>query len=426
MHPPHLARFLPLLATCAFAGEVLAQMPTDAVIVLEATSSATELNYRLVDLFGRGNTPVRGQSAFLQPPPVSVATDPAQAGAFWFQANPSSLAGTWRCDVGSLATITQSTWGAWLRTAGERVECGLSTVFTLRAGVVEACAKAAGAPQTPTTLFTLPQAIDLAVQEPLLYVASFDPNTPSALVEYHLTTGTQRIVGSYLGVRAIAVSPVTGELLLGTVSGDLVTVDAANGAVTSTTPATTGPLVAVGYSRFGTKVYATSNELWSELGPQQPIYTSTRPITDLGVTRLPTASVVAFGNGCGLGTTARWAATGLPLRGNSGFQLQLRGGVANAFTLFALGTSRAFASQLGVPLPFDLQPLGAPGCPLLVDPQTSLFRTTNVAGEAVVPVPIPNAQSLVGFEFAAQWLLPDPSSGSLGLAVTEGAAFVVR
>jgi hypothetical protein len=49
--------------------------------------------------------------------------------------------------------------------------------------------------------------------------------------------------------------PVTGELLLGTVNGDLVTVDAASGAVTSvtsTTPATTGPLVAFGYSRFGT------------------------------------------------------------------------------------------------------------------------------------------------------------------------------
>lgn len=426
MHPPRLARFLPLFASCGFAGDLLAQMPTDAVLVLEATSSATELNYRLVDLFGRGSTPVRGQNAFLQPPPVSVATDPGQAGAFWFQANPLSFAGTWRCDVGSLATITQSTWGAWLRTAGERVECGQSSVFTLRAGVVEACAKASGAPLPPTTLFTLPQAVDLAVQEPLLYVASFDPNAPSALVEYHLTTRTQRIVGSYLGVRAIAVSPITGELLLGTAGGDLVTVDATTGAVTSTTPAGIGPLVAVGYSRFGTKVYASSNELWSELGPQNPIYTSNRPITDFGVTRLATASVVAFGDGCGLGTTARWAATGLPLRGNVGFTLQLRGGAVNAFALFALGTSRTFASQLGVFLPFDLQPYGAPGCPLLVDPQTSLFRATNGSGEAAVTVPIPNAPSLVGSEFAAQWLLPDPSTGSLGLAVTEGAAFVVR
>lgn len=426
MHTPRFARFLPLVATCGLSGAAMAQLPTDAVVVLEATTSVTDLNYRLVDLFGRGNTQVRGQNAFLQPPPVSVATDPTQAGAFWFQASPASFAGTWRCDVGSLATITQSTWGAWLRTAGERVECGANTVFTLRAGVVEACVKAAGAPQTPSVLFTLTNAIDLAVQEPFLYVATYDPNAPSALVEYNLTTRTQRTVGSYLGVRAIAISPTNGELLLGTVGGDLVTVDPTTGAVSNTTPAGIGPLVAVGYSRFGTKVYASSTELWSEVGPLQPIYTSPLLITDIGVTKVATASVVAFGNGCGRGTQARWAAVGLPLLGNAGFQLHLRGGVANSFALFALGTNRTFASQLGVFLPYDLQPYGAPGCTLLVDPQTTLFRTTNAAGEAGVTVPIPNAPSLVGSEFAAQWFVPDPSTGSLGLASTEGAAFVVR
>lgn len=426
MPTPRHRRLLPAFAVASLPGLVPAQLPTDAAVVLEATTVTVDPNYRIVDLFGRGHSTMRGQNVFLQPPPVSVATDPGTAGAFWFQANPASFAGTWRYDVGSLASITRSTWGAWLRTAGERVECGASMVFTLRAGSVESCRKAAGAPQTPTLLFVQPNAIDLAVREPLLYVASFDPGLPAALVEYDISTRTSRTVGSYADVRAIAIAPTGTELLLGTGSGDLITVDVATGATTGTTPTNLGAIVAVGYSRVASKVYASSTELWSELVPTQPIYRSSLPIVDFGVTTVPTASVVLFGTGCGAGQNAGWAANGLPLLGTTGFQLQLRAGVASSFALFALGSSRTFAGQLAVQLPYDLQPFGAPGCPLLVDPQTTLLRPTNATGEAAVTIPIPNVPNLVGSEFAAQWFVPDAGTGTLGVASTEGAAFVLR
>lgn len=421
-----LLRSLQLLTGCCLLGTATAQLPTDAVVVLEATTNVQDSNYRLVDLFGRGSSTIGGQNVFLQPPPVSVTTDPNQPGNFWFQANPSSLAGTWRYSVGSLARINQAVWGAWLRTAGERVESGSTQVFTLRGGVVESCLKSATAPQTPVVLFTLGNAIDLAVKEPFLYVASFDPSAPSPLVEYNLGTGSQRTVGTYVGVRAIAASPVTSELLLGTATGELTTIAIATGAVVTTVNPGLGPIVAVGFSRFGTRVYANSTELWSEVEPTRPIYVSSRPIVDFGVTQAPTASVATFGSGCGRGLTTSWAATGLPTLGNTTFELGLRSAPASSAALLALGTSRTVAPQLGVALPYDLQLYGAPGCLLLVDPQVFLLRITNGAGDSNVTVPIPNAPSLAGAEFTAQWFVPDPSTGSLGLASTEGVAFVIR
>jgi hypothetical protein len=402
---------------------LVAQVPTDSCLVLEVPAGAMGLAYRVVDVAGLGQTPLRGQSVFLQPGPTSVAVDPSQPSQFFFQAATTSLPGTWRSEVGALATLGQSTWGPWLQAAADRVDVGATRVVTLRGGVVESCQRTATAPQPPVILFQLPNASDLAVREPFVYVASLDVANPSPLVEFDLNTGAQRVVGSYQGVRSIALSPGGGELLLGTTNGDLTTVSVATGAVLQTGNPQLGPIVAVGYSRFGTRLYATATELWSDLYLSGPIHVSTTAIVDFGVATTPVASVTPFGQGCGLGASLRWANAGLPTLGNSVFRLGVRQAPPATVVLLVLGDSRGAAAQLGVLLPFDLAPFGAAGCLLLADPQAIVPLLTNGQGAVDQSIPIPPTASLAGAEYAAQWFLADASVGSFGLAGSEGVAF---
>lgn len=411
---------------CLLAAAVAAQIPTDAAVVLESTLNITSPNFQLVDALGRGTTTVRGQNVFLQPGPVSVAVDPTNPANFFFQASPLSFAGTWRCETTTLATIRQSVWGAWLRAPGQRVEAGATQVFTLRDGVVEAWVKTASAPQTPVTLFTLQGAIDLAVREPFLYVASFDASFAVPLVEYNLLSNTQRTVGSYPGVSAIAASPTSAELLLGSDSGALTQIDPATGNVLNSTNPRQGPILAVGYTSRGVRLYATGNALFSEAVTSGPIYQTQTTILDFGVGLAPTASIVPYGTGCGAGAAAAWSSSGLPTLGNQGFQLGLQSAPLRSVAVLALGTDRQFSSVLGAALPFDLGPLGAVGCSVLADPQVTFALATTSGGSATLPLPIPASLRLGGRELAAQWFVPDNSIGPLGLATSEGAALAVR
>ncbi len=412
-----------VLLSCVLSAMAAAQVPTDTVLVLESTTAFLLPNYRLVDVLGRGVTTVRGQNVFMLPSPVSVATDPISTGRFFFHANPSSLAGTWRSEVSALARIGQSMWGPWSQVAGERVEVGDTQIFLLRNGIVDVVAKAGG---QPTQLLQLANATDIAVVDPFLYVASHGASSPAPVIEWNLSTGTQRTVGNYLGVRSLAASRLTAELCLGLDSGDLQRVDVATGAVTSTIPTGLGAIRSVGFTRFGTVVYSNGVELWSEVVANGPIYTSPTSIVDFGVAIALGASVTPFGEGCGVAAAATWAAASLPTLGNAAFMLGLRNGPGNALAVLSLGDSRTLSPVLGVALPFDMQAIGAVGCDLLVDPQVLLLHVTSAIGEADQIVPIPNSVSLVGSEYCGQWFVSDPMVGSLGLAGTEGVTFVVR
>jgi hypothetical protein len=415
----HALALAPMLTTA-----LLAQVPTDAIVVLE-TGTAIGQNYTYVDVLGRGITPVLGQNVLLQPPPVSVAVDPTGATNFFFQANPSSLAGTWRFNTGLLGNITQAQWGSWLRTAGERVEVGTTRVFTLRSGAVESYAKAPTPQIVPATLlFNLPGAVDLAVLEPFVYVVSDNAGT-ATVVEYDLTTAGQRTIGTYGSARSIAVSPFGGELTLGLQSGDLQRIAISNGAVLATTTTGLGALLAVGYARLGTLVWTDGQQLWSELVPNAPLYVSSTGIRDFGVASWPVATATPYGTGCARGATVTWSVPSAPALGNAAFALGLRNGVPTSFALLAVGIDRAQAPSIGQTLPYDLQLLGAPGCRLLVDPAVLTLRATNVFGETDQPLPIPATPTLAGLEVVAQWLVPDNTVGTLGLATSPALAAAI-
>lgn len=410
-----------LLTASFLAMPALAQIPTDAVLVLEQTNTISAPNYRLVDARGGGTWVATNQSVFLQPSPVSVAVDPLAADTFWFEAATTSFAGTWRAQFGALGALGLSAWGGWFQSAGQRIEVGSTRVFRIANGVVDACGRLQGA-AAPAPLFALPGAVDLAVQGARLYVATGS----GPLVEYDTTTTQQRTVGSYSGVTALAASPVVPELCLGLQNGDLLRVDIATGAVLTTTPTGLGAIVALGYTRFGTLVWADATQLWSELVPTAPVYTAATAIRDFGVAAVPTASSVPFGAGCGAATAARWTVSGAPTLGSAGFQLGLAAAPGSTLALLALGQSRFFATQLGVPLPFDLGLLGAANCRLLADPAVALAYVTSPGGNAAQTLPIPNQPALAGLEFVGQWFIADATVGPLGIAGTAGLAFVPR
>lgn len=402
----------------ACATSLLAQVPTDTVLVLRNTPN-NALNFAIADVFGRGTTEVENQNVLLTPPPNSVASDPS-SGDFFFL-SPSLFAGAWRVTLGPLARFQSSVWGAWQQQAGERVEVGALRVLTLRSGNVESRPKSAGSPGPAQLLFTLAGAVDLAVAEPLVYAAT--GNGP--LVEFDLNTSTTRTVGSYGGVRCVARSPVAPELCLGLVSGDLERIDVVTGASLGTVPTGLGALVAVAYTRFGTLVCADSQSVWSELSPSAPIFTSSTTIFDLDVARFQVASSSPYGSACGAVTGSSWNVVGAPAVGSAGYTVGLRDGVPASFAVLALGDNRAASSLLGAPLPIDLSALGAPGCLLLVDPLVLLAQPSNVFGEADQPLPIPAAPILSGVEWSAQWVQPDPLIGPFGLVTTRGLAIAI-
>lgn len=408
------------LAAWSCALPIAAQTPIDHALVLEAPTVVNVPNYRFVDVFGAGGATLRNQSVWLQPPPVSVAVDPVDAAFFYFAANTASIPGVWRSQVGLLGAIGTSQWGSWFQGAATRIEVGATRVYALRNGNLESCSRVpGGAP--PVVHFTAPGLVDLAVAGARVYVAS-----PSTVVEVDTATASVRQVGAYAGVRALAASPVANELCLGMQNGDVVRVDATTGAVLATTSTGLGPLVAVGYTRLGTTLWADAAQVWSELAPGGPIHVATDPIVDFGVGVAPAATVQPFGVGCAAGAAATWTTAGAPTLGNAQFALGCAGAPGSALCLLALGLGRYSAPALGVPLPFDLAAVGAPGCALRVDPETVVARIATASGAAQVGVPIPTLPALAGLQGHGQWFLADPSTGPLGLAAMPGVTFVLR
>ena len=410
------------LSTCVLlTAAATAQMPHDHALVLETTTAFYVPNYRIVDLFGGGYTIVHNQNVYSLPSPVSVATDPMAPGHYFFQTNPSSLAGTWRQNLGMTATAQQAMWGPWQQGPASRVRVGTNQVFTLQNGLVRATARAGSGPIT--NILTVPGAIDLASIGSKLWVVANQAGT-SPLIEFDLVTSVQRLVGTYSGARSLAVSPTQLEACLGLDNGQLQRIDIASGAVTSLQPGnpTSAPIIAVGYSRFATLAWADAQNAWSEL-TTGPIYTAAATIVDLGVGTATTASAVPFGMGCGLGSGSQWITAGLPTLGNANFQIGMSVWPFQPLAILALGTSRVQSSVLGSGLPFDLGLFGAPGCDLLVDPQTLLAYAA--ISSVQQPVPIPNTPALAGASFFAQ-LFVSSNQNALGLDGTPGLALTIQ
>ncbi|MEM7203997.1 MAG: VCBS repeat-containing protein [Planctomycetota bacterium] len=107
------------------------------------------------------------------------------------------------------------------------------------------------------------------------------------------------------------------------------------------------------------------------------------------------------------GTVSSQTVTGEPLVFN------VRSAPFDALSVVDLGVARASLS---------LQPVGAPGCELALNPLAIMLTRTDFTGRASASLPIPADPTLVGGQLTAQWFVVDPVANPLGLAGSQGVA----
>jgi hypothetical protein len=91
----------------------------------------------------------------------------------------------------------------------------------------------------------------------------------------------------------------------------------------------------------------------------------------------------------------------------------------NAIGVAAIGSQGVGGSWNGIPLPFDLTPLGAPGCAWHVSVLYMIGLAANASGGASWPQQtIPNDPSLAGAAFYDHAAFVDPLANAMGLVTT--------
>lgn len=91
---------------------------------------------------------------------------------------------------------------------------------------------------------------------------------------------------------------------------------------------------------------------------------------------------------------------------------------AGALTTLILGTTES-GSAGGWTLPFELGPLGAPGCWLSTDPAGTFFQVAQGDGSAAYTFQVPNVPAGLGFWFRYQAGALEAAANPLGLVTSE-------
>lgn len=134
-----------------------------------------------------------------------------------------------------------------------------------------------------------------------------------------------------------------------------------------------------------------------------------------------TPSYSSYGAGClgSLGTPVS-TSTGLPVGGQL-HTFDVTNVAPNNILVLVLGFSDALQGSL--PLPFDLAPIGAPGCQLLASTDILNLTAADSLGHGSFPWAVPTG--FVGFQFFTQWAVLDSGANPFGFAFSEGRACVL-
>lgn len=97
---------------------------------------------------------------------------------------------------------------------------------------------------------------------------------------------------------------------------------------------------------------------------------------------------------------------------------------ANAPLAPLIGFSNTMTSG-GIPLPFSLAGLGAPGCQLAVDPLVSLSALATSFGTYSFALSVPSTASLAGLVLYTQVLTIDPPANTFGLTSSDAGAMIL-
>jgi hypothetical protein len=94
-------------------------------------------------------------------------------------------------------------------------------------------------------------------------------------------------------------------------------------------------------------------------------------------------------------------------------------------SVYSLHVGAGTSSWLGIPLPFPLDNLGAPGCSLLVEFPVVISRPTGSSGVDTLSANIPNDTVFYGLRFYAQALIFDLFANNLGVVTSNGASTTI-
>jgi hypothetical protein len=274
-----------------------------------------------------------------------------------------------------------------------------------------------------TLLAPLADPVDVAILGSKAYANSYTSGQ-STILEHDLVAGTTRTLGTYGGIRCLAV--LGGALVAGTDVGDLVGIDPVTGQSGLLLPTGKPNHVAVGVVLGSLIVFATSLDVWSVANPSTPLYTAQGAITDLEIGVHDRASFFRYGKGC-TGTGAQgpvFQYVNLPSIGNANFTLAVRGGRPSSPAVLLVGLSR---TRFGATtLPFKLDSVGMPGCELLVAPVADGTVGLDPLGAGSFVLPVPATGLPKGAELNSQWFVLDAGANPLGVSASEGAVAIVR
>ena len=108
--------------------------------------------------------------------------------------------------------------------------------------------------------------------------------------------------------------------------------------------------------------------------------------------------------------------TGSSRLGNS-FTVDLANARPGAALLFGGFRNDSFRST--VSLPWEMGPVGAPGCHVYVDAPLILGAGVNGSGNASLPFAVPRDAALVSGKFYSQYVPLDPPANALGFTTSN-------
>jgi hypothetical protein len=126
--------------------------------------------------------------------------------------------------------------------------------------------------------------------------------------------------------------------------------------------------------------------------------------------------ILCFKTSGGGGAIPQLTANGVPKIGAS-YQLVVNQAKTNSIGLLFFGFSKTTWS--GIPLPFSLAVVGAPGCNVLASGEIVVVVNTNAAGIGTYNANVPNDPNLCKGILYNQVFVFDPTANSLGFVATN-------
>ncbi len=288
--------------------------------------------------------------------------------------------------VSPIYSYAQGEGAFGMTTDGRYVYAGLNPRQVVRIDLID--------PSQRTPLITLPSTVfDVLMAMAMLpdgslLVARGNPLTSASLLQIDTQSGliVQSHVLPVTGVRAMAVDPLTGEIL---VSG----ISSAGGVLLSLASVSAQPQT---LATFGGEASIALRRSWP-LHVHGPLCPASN------------------------GSESRIGANVPPRIGESGYAVDVAT-LPGSLAVLVQG----LRPQGLVEVLWPLQALGAPACALGLNPFATLLAVTNSAGSASVGAPIPGDPALRGLALDSQWLVLDPPNNALGITTSQVGTSVVE